>query len=398
MVGRTLGHYKILEKLGEGGMGVVYLAEDKELDRKVALKVLPQAMAGSQERLQRFRREAKTLASLNHPNIVTIYSVESVEGFTFLTMELLEGNALSDYIPKKGVDLHQFFDIAIPLADALAAAHDGGVIHRDVKPSNVFVQRSGAVKVVDFGLAKLASAEAKAVDTEVSTDALTAEGRVLGTVGYMSPEQLQGKPLDHRSDIFAVGIVLYQLATGDKPFKGSTSAEIASSILRDLPPPIDALRLEMPHHVARIVNLCLEKNPEDRMQSAKDLRNELSALKRELTSGGTHIPPVLKPTRRWKSRTVWFVAALAMVALSIGLGVELFRPPSPPTFPLRIPMAPPAGLKPSLADTCVRNGKRHYHPALCETGRGSHRQTSVGHSGCTKPDILTGRSVDCILR
>jgi len=317
MIGQTLGHYRILEKLGAGGMGEVYLAEDLDLDRKIALKVLPASMVHSPERLHRFEREAKTLASLNHPNIVTIHSVESVEGLQFLTMELLEGKTLSDFIPRGGVTLKSFFDIGIPLADALAAAHDQGVIHRDLKPGNVFVTDRGIVKVLDFGLAKHSRATDAAFDTDGPTEPLTGEGRVLGTVPYMSPEQLKGKALDHRTDIFSLGIILYQMATGDRPFKGTTSAEMHSSILRDVPAAIDDLKEEMPRDVARMVSLCLEKDPDQRLQSAKDVRNELSVLRQEISTGESATRSATSKAARGALVPGWLLLGLILVAIAV---------------------------------------------------------------------------------
>lgn len=333
MIGQTLGHYRILEKLGAGGMGEVYLAEDTELSRRVALKVLPQEMARNPERLERFRREAQTLASLNHPNIVTVYSVEAVDEVHFLTMELLEGKTLSDYIPKRGAPLKGFFQIAIPLTDALSTAHDQGVIHRDLKPSNVMLTKSGAVKVLDFGLAKLVPTSAVPIDTSALTEPLTGEGRILGTVPYMSPEQLKGDTIDHRSDIFSVGIILYQLATGDRPFTGSTSAEVISSILRDKPTAVDDLKREMPHHIGRIVGACLEKNPERRFQSIKDVRNALEDLQRETSSQvevSTVQAPGPKVLRARKSWAFAATAALLLVAVTAGLLIRMGSRRAPP--------------------------------------------------------------------
>ncbi|MGB5753390.1 MAG: serine/threonine-protein kinase, partial [Thermoanaerobaculia bacterium] len=285
MIGQTLGHYRITAKLGEGGMGEVYLAHDSELDRRVALKVLPQAFADREDLLQRFRIEAKTLASLSHPNIVTIYSVESVAGVNFLTMELLEGKNLSAYIPRAGLSVKEFFKIGIPLADALAAAHENDVIHRDLKPANIIVTNKGLVKVVDFGLAKANQELNQRVDPTAPTEPLTKEGLILGTVPYMAPEQLQGHDADNRSDIFSLGIILYEAVTGKRPFKGSTQAETQSSILRDIPVPVDEVKPGVPHHVARLIGLCLEKDRDSRLQSAKDIRNQLSALQQEVSTG-----------------------------------------------------------------------------------------------------------------
>ena len=317
MMGETLGHYRILDKLGAGGMGEVYLAEDLDLDRKVALKVLPQSMARNPERLSRFEREAKTLASLNHPNIVTIHSVESADDLQFLTMELLEGKTLSDFIPRGGVTLKDFFEIGIPLADALAAAHDQGVIHRDLKPGNVMVTDRGILKVLDFGLAKHSPSKEAAFDTDGPTEPLTGEGRILGTVPYMSPEQLKGKPLDHRTDIFSLGIILYQMATGDRPFKGTTSAEVHSSILRDVPVRIDELKAEVPRDVARMVSLCLEKDPDHRLQSAKDVRNELSVLRQEISTGESAARSATAKARRRAPDLGWYLLGLVLIAFAV---------------------------------------------------------------------------------
>ena len=210
MIGKTLSHYKVLEKLGSGGMGEVYVAEDTKLSRKVALKVLPPEMA-SGERRMRFEREAKAVAALNHPNIVTIHSVEESEGVHFITMELVKGKTVTELIPKKGLPLNKFFDIAIPLADAVSAAHEKGIIHRDLKPDNLMVSDEGRLKILDFGLAKLKQEFAEEGLSELPTRSPTQEGRILGTVAYMSPEQAEGKQIDHRSDIFSVGVLLYEL-------------------------------------------------------------------------------------------------------------------------------------------------------------------------------------------
>jgi serine/threonine protein kinase/lipopolysaccharide biosynthesis regulator YciM len=299
MIGRTLAHYRVTEKLGSGGMGEVYLAEDTDLGRRVALKVVPPELASDSGRLDRFRREARAVASLNHPNIVTLHSFEEADGIRFLVMELVEGKTLADSIPSRGVPLRRFFDLAIPLADALSAAHEQGVIHRDLKPGNVMVTDNGEPKILDFGLAKLRQDAETPVETRLSTEPLTEEGRVLGTIPYMSPEQLQGKTVDQRSDIFSFGILLYQLATGRRPFAGQSSADLVSSILRDTPRPVDELRGEMPHHLGRIIRHCLEKDPDRRLQSAKDLRNELEDLNREVTTQGTAVAKSTPRSRNW---------------------------------------------------------------------------------------------------
>ncbi|MGB6362927.1 MAG: serine/threonine-protein kinase, partial [Thermoanaerobaculia bacterium] len=235
MIGTNLSHFKITGKLGAGGMGEVFRAEDTTLDREVALKVLPTELASDPERLARFEREAKTLAALDHPNIVTIYTVEEADGVRFLTMQLVEGKQLSELIPRGGMPVERIFELGIPLAEALAAAHEKGVIHRDLKPANIMVTTDDRVKVLDFGLAKLQPDTAVVATTEARTEALTGEGRILGTMPYMSPEQLEGKEIDARSDIFSFGAMLYEMATGERPFQGDTSVSLISSIVKDTP-------------------------------------------------------------------------------------------------------------------------------------------------------------------
>ena len=336
MIGETIGHYKILEKLGEGGMGQVYRAQDQNLDRQVAIKMLPPTLATDPNRLRRLKREAQVLATLDHPNIVSVYAVDKIDEVPFLAMELVEGKNLSDFITKEGLSLHDFFEVAIPLTEALSVAHERGIIHRDLKPSNIMVSKEGDVKVLDFGLAKVRQLPGDDVDPNASTEALTVEGHVLGTMPYMAPEQVQGMPVDQRSDIFSLGIVLYQMATGHRPFKGANSAELISSILRDEPDPIDDLKQEMPHHLGRIVRQCLEKEPEKRLESAKDVHIQLSDLRREVTTdrrrsasdtGGAleePTPPAYKSRLpRWVTALIGVAAVAVAVFIAIWLlGIE----------------------------------------------------------------------------
>lgn len=285
LIGSTLSHYEITAKLGKGGMGEVWRARDTKLGREVALKVLPPDLAADRELLDRFQREAKVLAKLDHANIVTVHSIEEDGGRHFLTMGLIEGRSLDAWIPEGGLPLDDFFEIALPIADALAAAHDCGVIHRDVKPSNVMVCDDGRVKVLDFGLAKLCAEDPSCDETQLATEMLTQDGRILGTVAYMSPEQAQGKTLDGGSDIFSLGVVLYQMATGKHPFAGDNQVATLSSIVKDTPSMVTEVKPELPRHLGRIIRHALEKEPEKRFQSAKDLYNELLDLRRELGSG-----------------------------------------------------------------------------------------------------------------
>ena len=278
--GTKLGPYEIQSPLGAGGMGEVYRATDTKLGRDVALKVLPAEMAYDPERLGRFRREAKTLAQLDHPNIVTIYSVEESAGVHFLTMQLVEGQALDRLIPEGGLPLEQIVEIASALGDALAAAHEKGIVHRDLKPANVMVSHEGRVKVLDFGLAKDIRA-ANSSDVTMTSDSRTQIGVVMGTPAYMSPEQTSGRPLDHRTDIFSMGVLLHEMATGRRPFEGSSSAELVSAILRDTPPSVTEWRPELPGDLARIIRRCLEKDPRHRLQTARDVSNEFRDLARQ---------------------------------------------------------------------------------------------------------------------
>jgi TolB-like protein/Tfp pilus assembly protein PilF len=260
-------------------MGEVYRATDTKLGRDVALKVLPAEMAQDPERLGRFRREAKALAQLDHPNIVTIHSVEECDGIHFLTMQLVEGLPLDGLIRQGGLPVEQIVDIARALGDALAAAHEKGIVHRDLKPANVMVSNEGRVKVLDFGLAKDVRGS-NLGDATLTSDSRTQVGVVMGTPAYMSPEQTSGRPLDHRTDIFSLGVVLHEMATGRRPFEGTSSAELISSIMRDNPPPVTDMRPELPVDLARIIRRCLEKDPRHRVQTARDVSNEFRDLAR----------------------------------------------------------------------------------------------------------------------
>ena len=304
MVGTSIGHYHIVESLGKGGMGEVYAAEDTRLGRRVALKVLSRGLAMDADRRERFEREARAVAALNHPNIVTIYSVEEADGVPFLTLELVEGRTLDALIPPGGLPLDRILAYAIPLADAVGAAHQRGITHRDLKPGNVMIGDDGRVKVLDFGLAKLKESNAS-LAASLPTQELTGEGRIVGTVAYMSPEQAEAKPVDPRSDVFSLGVVIFEMATSQRPFKGDTQVSLLSSIIKDTPSSLTDLRAELPRDLGRIVRRCLSKDPEDRYQTAKDLRNDLRALKEELSSGavaaavsGVHaLPAAPEPPR-----------------------------------------------------------------------------------------------------
>jgi serine/threonine protein kinase/tetratricopeptide (TPR) repeat protein len=270
-----LGTYEVVGPLGSGGMGEVYRAKDLRLGREIAIKVLPSEVVATPDRLARFEREARTVAGLNHPNIVTLHSVEEEGGIRFLTMELVDGQTLSGVVVPGGLPLERVLELAIPLTDALASAHERGVIHRDLKPGNVMVTRDGRVKVLDFGLAKLTGAGA---DQEATVD-VTRAGQVAGTIPYMAPEQLRAETVDARADLFALGIILYELSTGRRPFTGKTSADVGSAILRDPPEPLGRVRADLPAELERIVHGCLEKDPRERSQTALGLHHDLRRLK-----------------------------------------------------------------------------------------------------------------------
>jgi TolB-like protein/Tfp pilus assembly protein PilF len=278
--GERIAHYELIEKLGEGGMGVVWRALDSRLGRDVAVKVLPEELEADPESLARFEREARAVAALSHPNIVTIYSVEEDRGRHFLTMELVPGVPLSTLIPPGGLPLDRLLQIAIPLASAVGAAHDRGIIHRDLKPANVMVSDGGHVKILDFGLARPRPAASPPDPEATQILSATGEGRVSGTLAYMPPEQVRCAPLDHRSDIFSLGVILYEMACGRRPFQGDTPADLAAAILKDPPPPLANLRAGLPEPLVRVIHRCLEKNVRLRLQSATDLRIGLEDLSR----------------------------------------------------------------------------------------------------------------------
>ncbi|MFN8096185.1 MAG: protein kinase [Vicinamibacteria bacterium] len=280
--GSRLGPYEILSPLGAGGMGEVYRARDPRLGRDVAVKVLPSEVASSPDRLARFEREARAIAGLNHPNIVTLYSIEDEAGVRFLTMELVEGQSLDRLVVPGGLPGPRLIEIALALADALVTAHERGVVHRDLKPANLMVTREGRLKVLDFGLARLASTseppEAAVSHLPTMTGPLSAAGQVVGTVPYMAPEQVRGRPVDERTDLFALGVVVYELATGRRPFTGETMADVGSAILRDRPEPLTSARADLPAALDRLVGRCLEKDAGDRLRSAREVVEELRRI------------------------------------------------------------------------------------------------------------------------
>lgn len=346
MVGETLLHYEVLRKLGAGGMGEVWLARDTRLGREVAIKVLSSEVAADPERLERFRREARAVAALNHPNIVTIFSVEEADGVPFFTMEYVEGATLSRVIPDGGLEPDRFLDLAIRIADAVGAAHESGITHRDLKPGNIMVTDRGQLKVLDFGLAKVARGATRDIpsDSHLETDFLTSDGQVLGTTPYMSPEQLKGRTVDQRSDIFSLGTILYAMATGKHPFLADSSAEVISSILSHHPPDVSEIRGGLPEYLSGVIRRCLEKAPENRYQSVRELEDDLELLRERLRSG--EAPPTFAlsgPASRSRSRArvPWrgvaaFAAATAVVLAAVLLGRTVGSKPALPLTTLAV--------------------------------------------------------------
>ena len=331
MIGTNLAHFKITAKLGEGGMGEVYRAEDTKLGREVAIKVLPEEVAGDAERLARFEREARAVAALSHPNILAIYDFGTEGSITYAVMELLEGQTLREALEEGPLPARKALEYSRQVANGLAAAHEKGVAHRDLKPENLIVTRKGRVKILDFGLAKWTPLEVGTEDPTIAATlaAETGPGVVMGTVGYMAPEQVRGQTSDHRSDIFSLGAILYEMLSGQRAFKADSAVETMSAILKEHPPELSKTVEDLPASVDRIVQHCLEKDPEQRFQSAQDLAFQIDALQQTSISGVKLAQDSLPPVRK-RTSPIWLLVAAAGGLILGALAMFLLARPEPP--------------------------------------------------------------------
>ncbi len=354
MIGETISHYKILSRLGAGGMGVVYEAEDTRLGRRVAIKFLPDDANTDAETGERFHREARVVSSLNHPHICTLFDIGTHEGQQFMVMELLEGQPLKDRIARSALGVDEVVELGSQIADALEAAHAQGVVHRDIKPANLFVTRRGGIKVLDFGVAKLGSSRGFSPDDSTlgGTDQLTTMGTTIGTVSYMSPEQARGQEIDGRSDLFSAGVVLYEMATGQLPFQGATIATIFEALLTRTPTPPSQLKNGIPPEFNRIILKALEKERDERYQNAAELRADLKRLRR---GTGKVVPPLPRPAPFWRKPV--FVGAPLVTAALVG-GFLLYRETTTPALTEKDPVV--------LASVINRTGDTMFDDTLGE--------------------------------
>jgi eukaryotic-like serine/threonine-protein kinase len=326
LIGRTISHYRIIKLLGSGGMGEIYLADDIQLDRTVAIKVLPATVASDQDRMSAFIREAKAASAIDHPNIVHVYEVNQSDDINFIAMQYVEGETLGSKINGKPLEVSEFLQIAIQIMDAIAEAHARGIVHRDLKPANIMISNKGYVKLLDFGLARIQKVPESSEFSKVQTWTKSKPGVIAGTISYMSPEQALGKNIDHRTDIFSMGVVFYEMITGQRPFSGSNPTETIDKIVHSQPESIIRFNYNAPQELERIIRKCLEKDPERRYQSAADVLIDLKNLKRDLDSSNVNqqIERATTETIGGSKRNYWIPAALLMIAAVIG-GLFFYR-------------------------------------------------------------------------
>jgi serine/threonine protein kinase len=376
VTGQTLLHYEILEKLGEGGMGVVYKARDTHLDRFVAIKVLPAAHMADPGRKRRFVQEAKAASALNHPHIITVHDISSENGVDFMVMEYVRGKPLDELIPKHGMRVGEALKYGVQIADALAKAHGAGIVHRDLKPANIMITDDRRVKVLDFGLAKLTERTSTSefdgtLTLKQENKADTEEGSIVGTVSYISPEQAEGKELDGRSDIFSFGSVLYEMLTGHRAFQRNSKLSTLAAILKEEP---NAAGQPLPKEMERVVRRCVRKDPDRRFQTMADLRVVLEELKEESDSGSLPVEGGRAAVRR-RPALIWITAGIVTVA-GAGLWLVVRRPASPEAPPRVVPLTAYAGVagNPSFSPDGNQvafdwEGEKREYRHLCEADR-----------------------------
>ena len=344
VAGTHLGPYEVIAALGAGGMGEVWRARDTRLNREVAIKILPASFSKDEDRLRRFEQEAFATSALNHPNILTVHDFGTFEGSPYIVAELLEGEELRAQLSQGPIAARKAIEHAMQIANGLAAAHSRGIVHRDLKPENVFITSDGRAKILDFGLAKLRPHSPEPVGSGVATQkAITDPGTVMGTVGYMSPEQVRGQEADHRSDIFSFGVILYEMLTGRPTFTGDSSIEVMNAILKEDPEELTQTNNKISPALERIVHRCLEKKPDRRFQSTSDLCFAIESLSATSITSGHRLPDVIAPPNRVRDR-IWIIAA-GVLAVALGaLGVTYFSRSAPDERAVRLAFAPPENL------------------------------------------------------